>query len=134
MKSPRRHHRPKRSSWDHCNTPDALRRRRARADARREELAASLPPIDPGPQPLESWQTVQVLDASGRVALRIDLVVPTWGRCDQHAAMIDGAQADRLLTATEVGRLVAAAIVKRPSRDMLAEERGWHLIAEDSRA
>ncbi len=72
---------------------------------------------------MEAWQTVQVLDASGRVALRIDLVVPTRGRCDQHAAMIDGAQADRLLTATEVGRLVAAAIVKRPSREILAEAR-----------
>lgn len=124
MKSPRRHHRAKRSRWAHCNTPEALRRRRAKADARREALATTLPPIDPGPQPLDAWQTVQVIDASGRVALSIELRVPTCGRCDQHAAVIDGAQADKLLTATEVGRMVAGAIVKRPSVGVLAEMRG----------
>lgn len=112
-----------RSRWAHCNTPEALRRRRAAADARREELAALLPPVDPGPQPLESWQTVQVIDASGRVALSVQLLVPVHGRCDQHAALIDGAQANRLLTATDIGRLVAAVIAKRPNRDMLAELR-----------
>ena len=72
---------------------------------------------------MEPWQTVQVLDASGRVALSIALVVPTHGRCDQHAAIIDGARSDKLLTATDVGRMVAAAIAKRPSVSMLAEMR-----------
>ncbi len=66
---------------------------------------------------------MQVIDASGRVALTIALVVPTYGRCDQHAALIDGAQADKLLTATEVGRMVAAAIVKRPSVAEIDESR-----------
>ena len=112
-----------RSRWHHCNTPEGLRRRSAAADARREALAATLPPIDPGPQPLDAWQTVQVIDASGRVALSVQLLVPTHGRCDQHAALIDGAQADRLLTATDIGRMVAAVICKRPNRDMLAEMR-----------
>ena len=111
MKSQRHHHKPKRSRWAHCNTPEAKRRRQAAADARREALAATMPPIDPGPQPLDPWQTVRVLDASGRVALSVQLLVPMHGRCDQHAALIDGAQAGRLLTATDVGRLVAAAIV-----------------------
>lgn len=97
--------------------------RKAAADARREAMAATLPPIDAGPQPLEAWQTVQVLDASGRVALCVQLLVPVSGRCDQHAALVDGAQADRLLTATEVGRMVAAVIAKRPSRDERAEMR-----------
>lgn len=72
---------------------------------------------------MDAWQTVRVIDASGRVALRIDLLVPVAGRCDQHAALIDGAQADHMLTATDIGRMVAAAIVKRPSRDMRAEMR-----------
>lgn len=112
-----------RSRWAHCNTPEALRRRRAKMDARREELAALLPPVDPGPQPGEAWQTVQVLDASGRLALSLQLLVPTSGRCDQHAALVDGAQADKLLTATDIGRMVAAAISKRPNRDMQAEMR-----------
>ena len=114
---------PNRSRWHHCNTPEGLRRRRAAADARREELAAALPPVDPGPQPLDAWQTAQVIDASGRVALSVQLLVPTHGRCDQHAALIDGAQADKLLTATDVGRMVAAVICKRPNRDILAEMR-----------
>lgn len=38
MKS--RHSHQARNRWAHCNTPDALRRRRARADAKREALAA----------------------------------------------------------------------------------------------
>jgi hypothetical protein len=124
MKSRSRHQSAKRSRWDHCNTPDALRRRRAKRDAKREALAATLPPIDPGPQPLDAWQTVQVIDASGRVALSVQLLVPTHGRCDQHAALIDGAQAGKLLTATEVGRMIAAAIVKRPNRSVLSELQG----------
>lgn len=117
-----------RSRWAHCNTPAALARRRAAADARRE----ALPAVDPGPQPGQARQTVQVIDASGRVALRLDLVVPTRGRCDQHAALINGAPGDRLLTATDVGRLVAAAIVKRPTRDELAELRTYGTSGDPS--
>ena len=55
MKSRSRHHR---SKWAHCNTPDALRRRRAKADARREAIAAALPPVYEGPAPLSEWQTI----------------------------------------------------------------------------
>ncbi len=129
MKSNCRHQSQKRSRWSHCNTPAALRRRRAKNDARREACAASLPPIDPGPQPLEAWQTVQVIDAAGRVALRIDLVVPTHGRCDQHAALIDGERCGELLTATEIGRKVATVIAKRPSAGELAMMRASRLCS-----
>jgi len=115
MKSRSRHHRAKRSRWAHCNTPDALRRRLAKADAEREALAALLPPVDPGPAPLSVWQTVQVLGAHGQVMHTITLYVPTSGRCDQHAAETDGQRCEALLTATEVGRRVAAMICKRPS-------------------
>lgn len=124
MKSPRCNHRPKRSRWAHCNTPEALRRRRAQQDARREALAATLPPVYAGPAPLSLWQTVLVLGADGSEHQRIELHVPADGsgaRCDQHASRVDGKP--QLLTATQVGRLVAAAIRKRPSRDLLAELR-----------
>lgn len=120
MKSRRHHH--NRSRWAHCNTPEALRRRRAKADARREALAATLPPIDYGPVPLSEWQTVQVLGSYGQVMHTIRLYVPTSGRCDQHAAEIDGARGG-LLTATEIGRKVAGWVCKRPSVSMLAESR-----------
>lgn len=123
MQSQRRYHRAKRSKWAHCNTPDALRRRHAAADARREALAATLPPVYVGPEPLSLWQTVQVLDSAGRVQRTIALLVPTAGRCDQHAAMIDGARHDRMLTATDVGRMVAGMIHKRPSVALLSELR-----------
>jgi len=57
----RSHYRiPKRSRWAHCNTPDALRRRRAANDARREALAATLLPVHDEPAPGELWQTVTV--------------------------------------------------------------------------
>ena len=121
MKSPSRHQSPKRSRWAHCNTPDGLRRRKAAADAKREALAADLPPVYAGPEPLSAWQTVQVLDSAGRVAHTIALYVPTTGRCDQHAAEVDGAR--RLVTATDVGRIVAGLIHKRPSTAVLADMR-----------
>lgn len=121
MKSPRHHHRPKRSRWAHVNAPDGLRRRKAAADAKREAMATDLPPVYTGPAPLSAWQTVQVLDAAGRVVHTIALYVPTAGRCDQHAAEVDGAR--RLVTATEVGRIVAGLIHKRPSTAVLAEMR-----------
>lgn len=40
-----------RSKWAHVNTPDGLRRRRAKADARREAMAATLPPAYVPPAP-----------------------------------------------------------------------------------
>ncbi len=123
MKSPRHHRSAIRSRWAHANTPDALRRRRAAADTRREALAATLPPVYAGPEPLSLWQTVQVLDGAGRLLHSIALHVPTAGRCDQHAATIDGARCDRMLTATNVGRLVAGMIHKRPSVALLSEWR-----------
>jgi hypothetical protein len=86
-------------------------------------MAATLPPVYAGPEPLSVWQTVQVLDSAGRVQHTITLYVPTSGRCDQHAATVDGARCDRMLTATDVGRMVAAAIHKRPSVQMLSEWR-----------
>lgn len=123
MKSQRRH----RSRWAHVNTPAGLRRRKATADARREARAADLPPVYAGPEPLSRWQTVQVLDATGRVVHTIVLYVPTAGRCDQHAAELDGDR--RLVTATEVGRLVAGMIRKRPSTADLAEMRSTEVAA-----
>ena len=122
MKSPRRHRRAKRSRWAHVNTPEGLRRRTARADAKREAIAATLPPVPDEPAPLSVWQTVLVLDATGEIMNRIVLYVPVEGhRCDQFAAEVYGER--RLLTPTEVGKLVAPMIHKRPSQAMLAEAR-----------
>ena len=108
MQSHRRHHR---SKWHHCNTPDALRRRRAANDARREAIAATLPPIPADPIPGDLWQTVTV-----------QVYVPTAGRCDQHATVIDGERVG-LLSATDIGRRVAAALCKRPSFAAQADTR-----------
>lgn len=110
----------KRSRFGAFNAPEALRRRKAAADARREALVADLPPAYAGPDPLSAWQTVQVLDAAGNVMHSIALYVPTSGRCDQHAAEIDGARADQMLTATDIGRMVAGWIAKRPSCALVA--------------
>ena len=109
MKSRRRNH--MRSRWAHVNSPEGLRRRRAIADARREAMAAALPPAYVPPQPLTEWQTITVT-----------LLVPTCGRCDQHATIIDGERVG-LLSATEIGRRVAAAVRKRPSHAVQAEFR-----------
>lgn len=100
-----------RSRWAHVNSPEGLRRRRAIADARREALAATLPPAYEQPAPLTEWQTIT-----------LTLLVPTCGRCDQHAVMIDGERIG-LLSATEIGRRVAAAVRKRPSVELQAEVR-----------
>ena len=87
MKSRGHRQRAKRSRWAHCNTPEALRRRRAKADAHREAIAATLPPVPDDPAPLSRWQTVLVLDSRGEVMHRIALHVPMPGhRCDQQAA------------------------------------------------
>lgn len=102
-----------RSRWVHCNTPEALRRRRAAADARREALAASLPPIPDDPAPLSVWQRIEVV-----------LYVPTSGRCDQHAAEING-QRLGLLSASQIGVRVREAVRKRPSVALLADARQW---------
>lgn len=116
------HHRAKASRWAHANTPDALRRRRAAADARREALAASAAPVDPPPATGSVWQTILVLDSSGEVMHRIVLRVPGGGyRCDQHAAEVDGKR--MLMTATQVGAVVASSIQKRPSQALQAEVR-----------
>ena len=101
------------SRWHHCNTPESLRRRRAIADARREAMAATLPPVPTGPEPLSLWQ-----------AITIELYVPLTGRCDQHAVIINGEGAG-LLSATQIGAKVREAILKRPSIDAMAEARHW---------
>lgn len=118
MKSRRR---LKRSRWR--NDPHSLRRRKAEADAAREALAAALPPVYAGPEPLTLWQTVEVRGPHGELQHRIALYVPTHGRCDQHAAEINGQRCDRMQTATEVGRTVAGWIEKRPSTALLADWR-----------
>jgi hypothetical protein len=82
-------------------------------------MAALLPPIPPDPVQGSIWQTVLVIDASGAESARIALYVPARGhRCDQHA---DASGA--LLTATDIGRRVAAAIRKRPSLAAQADMR-----------
>lgn len=103
--------RPPRGRWAHCNTPEAKIRRRAAADARREVMAELLPPVPTGPEPGSLWQTITVR-----------LYVPTFGRCDQHATEIDGERVG-LLSATQIGLAVRNRIYKRPSLDVLAEER-----------
>ena len=117
MKSRRHHQSANRSRWAWNNSPDGLRNRRAKADARREAIATTLPPVCEGPAPLSEWQTIVVT-----------LYVPTHGRCDQHATVIDGHRVG-LLSATEIGRRVAAAIHKRPSGDVMADVRRDELAA-----
>jgi hypothetical protein len=104
-------HTHNRSRWAHVNTPDGLRRRRAAADAKREALSATLPPAVDAPAPFTHWQRVVV-----------DLYVPTHGRCDQHAAVIDGERAG-LLSATQVAVKVRGLIRSRPSVNVLADAR-----------
>ncbi len=86
-------------------------------------MVADLPPVDTGPAPLSLWQTVQVIGSHGQVMHTLALYVPTSGRCDQHAAEVDGERGESMLTATQVGRLVAGWIAKRPSHALLAEQR-----------
>ena len=100
-----------RSCWAHVNTPDGLRRRRAAADARREETAATMLPACTAPDPLSHWQRIV-----------IDLYVPTSGRCDQHAVVIDGKRVG-LLSATQVGARLRDIVRKRPSVALLEDER-----------
>ena len=74
-------------------------------------MAAILPPAPTGPEPLTLWQTITV-----------QLYVPTSGRCDQHAAVIDG-EAVGLLSATQISVKMRELILKRPSLDVLADAR-----------
>ncbi len=121
----------KRGRWD--NSREGIRRRKAAADAKREALAASLPPIPPDPEPLSVWQTVLVLDAHGEVMHRVVLHVPIPGhRCDQHAAEVDGVR--QLLTATAVGQRVASMIAKRPSVALQADLRREAFLGADTGA
>lgn len=111
MKSRKHNRSAKRSRWAHVNTPEGLRRRSAAADARREAISATLPQAYAGPSPGSLWQRVEVL-----------VYVPTCDcRCDQHAVDIDGER--RLMSATEIGRAVAARIAKRPSVALVADIR-----------
>jgi hypothetical protein len=116
MQSLRPHH--PRNRWSHCNTPAALRRRRALLDARREELAATLPPIPDDPEPGSVWCVVQVVGAAGVLHSRA-LYVPRRARCDQHADA-DG----RLVNATRLAEWLRSSIPKRPSYAERAEARG----------
>lgn len=100
-----------RSRWAHCNTPAAKLRRRAARDAAREAATAGKPPAYAGPEPLSHWQRVVV-----------DLYVPTHGRSDQWAAVIDG-QRVGLLSATAISVRVRQAIQPRPSKGVLADWR-----------
>lgn len=109
MKSSPRHQ--SRKQWAHCNTPEALRRRRALMDARREALASSLSPIPSDPTPGELWQRIVV-----------ELYVPTSGRCDQHAVVIDGERVG-LMGGIGIGRAVASRVEKRLNRSQRAELR-----------
>jgi HNH endonuclease len=81
------------------------------------------PPLPEAPMAGTLHQTVQVLDGAGRVLHTIALHVPTAGRCDQHAAVVDGARCDRMLTATDVGRMVSGMVRKRPSVAIISEWR-----------
>jgi len=49
MQTRRRYRHRSQGRSRHLNTPDAIRHRRALADAKREELAATLPPAPTGP-------------------------------------------------------------------------------------
>lgn len=122
MKSPRRHHSAKRSRWAKANTPDAIRRRRAAADAKREAICATLLPAYEPPAPMTLWQEVIIRDGSGEVQHRIALYVPTAGRCDQWAAEVDGVRVP-MMTATDAGATVRGWIAKRPSVSVQAEIR-----------
>ncbi len=115
LKSPRS---IKRGRWD--NSREGIRRRKADADAKREALAASLPPIPPDPEPLSLWQ---------EVAIRV-YVPACSARCDQHATEINGERVG-LLSATEIGREVAAMIAKRPSVALQADLRREAFLGAD---
>lgn len=109
LKSPRRIKRA-RGRWD--NSRAGIRRRMADADAKREALASSLPPVPNDLEPLSLWCEVIVR-----------VYVPACrARCDQHAVEINGVRVG-LIGSTEIGRKVAEAVPKRPSNALLADTR-----------
>jgi len=121
-KSRRGSRRAKCRDWSGANATEAKARARAAAAARRAADTASLPEPYRGPAPGSVWRRIRVEDGAGTVLLDIELRVPFGpARCDQLAALIDGARADHLLTATEAGQRVAKAIGKRPSVRLLAD-------------
>ena len=63
------------------------------------------------PRPLEAWQTIT-----------IELLVPTSGRCDQHAVIINGERVG-LLSASQLAVKVREMVAKRPSISAMAESR-----------
>jgi hypothetical protein len=122
MKSRRPHRQRTGRTWAHVNSPAGLIRRRARADAKREALAATLPPVYRGPDPGTVWRRVVVLDGADQVLMDAVLYVPLCSsRCDQLAGMIDGQRMDRMTTATEIAEKVRGVIGKRPSVRLLAD-------------
>lgn len=105
-----------RTRWARANTPAAIIRRNAQRDAEREAMAALLPPVPDDDTPGSVWCELVMRGPTGVELYRRVLYVPARGhRCDQHADA-----AGQLLTATEIGREVAAALPKRPSRAMRA--------------
>lgn len=81
-----------------------------------------LPPAPQMPPAGTLHQSIVVLDSDGSVMRRIDLYVPTSGRCDQHAAIIDGERVG-LLSATQIARRLRGTIRSRPSVSLLADAR-----------
>lgn len=130
MKSRRPHRQRTGRTWAHVNTRDGMIRRRARADARREALAATMPPVYRGPEPGSVWRRVVVEDGAGRVVMDAVLYVPMCAaRCDQLAGMIDGQCMSRMTTATQIAEKVRGAIGKRPSVRLLADTQREETMA-----
>lgn len=71
----------------------------------------TLPPIPPDPEPLSEWQRIEIV-----------LYVPTSGRCDQHAAEIDGERVG-LLSASQIGVKVREMVRKRPSIEAMTDHQ-----------
>lgn len=108
-----------RNNWR--NSPAALRRRKAAADAARENLARTLPPVDYGPAPGELEVVIELRTRDGEVLHRLEVFAPvSRARCDQHAGRLDGVELATLLTATAAGRMLAGWVSPRPSIERLA--------------
>lgn len=110
MSNRRRHRR--RSKWAHVNTPSGLRARSAKADAKREAIAARIVEPYRPPEPLTLWQSIT-----------IDLYVParcSGARCEQHAAVING-ECIGLLSATQIAAKLRGMVRKRPSVELQEE-------------
>ncbi len=111
MQSHPRYRQASRTRSRHLNTPDAIKRRRAKADARREAACANLPPIPAEPQTGDVWVVLKIEGPTGLVLHSRTLYVPARGkRCDQHAD-----ESGRLVSATDAAEWLRGAIPKRPS-------------------